>query len=77
MKKEICCKRCDAVIANDDGVCLVPVKSRMRFNYKEMKTTILCHCCNFLSYFKGSEYLDDSEQRNSRFILNKKITFKK
>lgn len=71
MKKEICCNKCDTVIANDDGVSLIPVKTRMRFNYKEMLTTILCQYCNFLNYFKGNEFQEDSEKRNSRFILEK------
>ncbi len=71
MKIEVCCKKCETIIANDDGVSLIPVKSRMRFNYKEKLTTILCHSCNFLSYFDGKEYQEDSEKRNARFILEK------
>lgn len=71
MKKEVCCPKCDTVIANDDGACLIPVKSRMRFNYVESLTTILCHTCNFLSYFKGNEFQEDSEKRNARYLLEK------
>lgn len=70
-KKEITCKKCPTVIANDDGVCLIPVKTRMRYNYKEKLSTILCQSCNFLNYFDGNEIIEDSEKRNSRFILEK------
>lgn len=72
MKKEIFCKKCDTVIAQDDGVSLIPVKSRMRYNYKEKLTTILCHSCNFLSYFDGKEYQEDSDKRNARYLLENK-----
>lgn len=71
MKKEICCKKCPTVIANDDGECLIPIKSRMRFNYREQLSTILCHTCNFLNYFRGKEFDEESERRNARYILNK------
>lgn len=72
MKIEVCCKQCDSVIANDDGVSLIPVKNRMRYNYEAKLTTILCHTCNFLSYFDGKEYQEDSEKRNAKYILEKK-----
>lgn len=71
MKTEICCRKCDTVIANDDGVALIPVKSRMRYNYRENLTTILCHSCNFLNYFNGNQYDEDSEKRNARYLLEK------
>lgn len=71
MRKEITCKKCDTVIANDNGEFLIPVKTRMRYNYKEKLSTILCHTCNFMSYFDGNEFKEDSEKRNARFILNK------
>lgn len=76
MKKEICCNKCTSVIANDDGECLIPIKTRMRFNYKENLSTILCHTCNFLNYFDGVLFQEDSEKRNARFILDKKIKIK-
>ena len=71
MRIEICCNKCNTVIANDDGISLIPVKSRMRYNYKEGLTTILCHTCNFLSYYKGKEFQEDSEKRNARYLLEK------
>lgn len=77
MKKEICCKKCDTVIANDDGTCLVPVKSRMRYNYKEKLSTVLCHTCNFLNYFDGNTVVEDSEKRNARHILDSAREFLK
>lgn len=70
-KKEICCKKCPTVIANDDGKAIIPVKNRMRYNYKEKLSTILCQSCNFLNYFDGNEIVEDSEKRNARFILEK------
>lgn len=69
MKKEISCKKCDTVIANDNGECIIPIKTRMRFNYKEMLSTILCQSCNFLNYFRENEILEDSEKRNAQYIL--------
>lgn len=70
-KKEICCKKCPTVIANDDGKAIIPVKNRMRYNYQEKLSTILCQSCNFLNYFDGNEIIEDSEKRNARFILEK------
>lgn len=71
MKKEITCNKCDTVIANDDGVNLISMKNRMRINYKTGQTTILCHNCNFLNYFNGNKFDEESEKRNARYLLEK------
>lgn len=74
MRKDICCPRCSEVIANDDGEQIIPVKKtqgRTRYHYKESLLTVLCHECNFLSYFKGNQPIEDSEKRNAKFALDK------
>lgn len=71
MKKEVCCNRCDTVIANDDGVFLIPVKTRTRVNYKLGTTNIQCHTCYYVNIFKGNALVEDCDKINDRFILDR------
>ncbi|GAB0156215.1 hypothetical protein CHRYSEOSP005_14790 [Chryseobacterium sp. Alg-005] len=77
MKTEVMCNRCNTVIANDDGVFLIPVKTRTRFNYETGTANIQCHVCYYVNIFKGNELVPDCDKINNRYQLEQMSIQKK
>lgn len=73
--RDVCCKRCDTKVANDNGSFIIPVKTRTRFNYVENTLNVQCHQCYFVNIFrfnaetKKFEVVADCERINNRYQL--------
>lgn len=73
--KDVCCKRCETKIGNDDGVNIAPVKIRMRFNYAKQTLSVQCHQCYFVNIFMYNQeegklkIIDDCDKINNRYQL--------
>ena len=50
--KDVCCRRCDTKVANDNGEFLIPVKTRTRFNYVQSTLNVQCHQCYYVNIFR-------------------------